>query len=104
MAKLQNMGSRIGRLPVKVGTAPKVAEQFYSSIEWRKLVASIKRERGNRCQRAGCETPTQRIIADHIVERRDGGADLDRRNIELLCFGHHQQKTAASRAKRARGG
>src|SRR3546814_20236885 len=74
--------------------APNVAEQFYSSREWRSLVASIKRERGDRCERPGCTTPTQRVIADHIVERKDGGADLDAGNIELLCFTHHQRKTA----------
>lgn len=79
---------------------PKVAESFYSSKEWRQLVARIKRERGKWCQRCGS---THRVIGDHIVERRDGGADLDASNIELLCFGCHQRKTAAARARRARG-
>jgi 5-methylcytosine-specific restriction endonuclease McrA len=43
------------------------------------------------------------VIADHIVERKDGGADLDPNNIELLCHAHHQKKTALARARRARG-
>ena len=103
MGKLKALGSRLGGMPAKVKAAPKVAEGFYSSTEWRGLVADIKRERGNRCERAGCPTPTHRIIADHIVERKDGGADLDASNVELLCFTHHQQKTAAARAARAPG-
>lgn len=80
--------------------APKRAESFYQSTEWRALVASIKRERGNFCQRCGS---SERVIADHIVERKDGGADLDRSNIELLCAKHHAIKTAQARARRARG-
>lgn len=103
MGKLKALGSRLGGMPAKVKAAPKVAEGFYSSPEWRGLVADIKRARGNRCERAGCPTPTHRIIADHIVERKDGGADLDASNVELLCFTHHQQKTAAARAARAQG-
>lgn len=103
MGRLKALGSRVGSMPGKVQAAPKVAEGFYSSPAWRGLVADIKRARGARCQRAGCSTPTHRIIADHIVERKDGGADLDANNIELLCFGHHQEKTARARAARAQG-
>jgi hypothetical protein len=103
MGKLKALGPRLGGMPAKVKAAPKVAEGFYSSPEWRGLMADIRRERGNRCERAGCPTPTHRVIGDHIVERKDGGADLDPRNVELLCFTHHQQKTAAARAARAQG-
>ena len=100
MGKLIAMGARIGALPARVAAAPKVAEGFYQSVEWRRLVAAIKRERGAWCERCGSK---HRVIADHIVERKDGGADLDPSNIELLCFAHHQAKTAAARAARARG-
>jgi 5-methylcytosine-specific restriction enzyme A len=103
MGKLKAIGSRLGALPAKVKAAPKVAEGFYQSGAWRELVKDIKRVRGNRCERVGCTTPTNRVIADHIVERKDGGADLDAGNIELLCAGHHAQKTAKARAARARG-
>ncbi|MGZ8286126.1 MAG: HNH endonuclease [Allosphingosinicella sp.] len=103
MARLQAMPGRLGAMPAKLRAAPKAAEAFYTSPEWRALVRRVKRARGNRCQRRGCPTPAHRIIADHIVERKDGGAPLDERNIELLCFTHHQQKTAAARKRRARG-
>lgn len=100
MGKLSAMGSRLGAVPVKLAAAPKVAEQFYQSSAWRELVAQIKRERGAKCERCGS---AKRLIADHIVERKDGGADLDPRNVELLCGKHHATKTAAARARRAAG-
>jgi 5-methylcytosine-specific restriction protein A len=101
VGRLTGLPSRLGRLSAKVKPAPKVAESFYQSPEWRRLVASIKRQRGNWCERCGS---TNRVIADHIHERKDGGADLDSSNIELLCAKHHAAKTAAARATRARGG
>lgn len=79
---------------------PKKAEGFYTSPEWRGLVADVKRARGSFCQRCGSR---HRVIADHIVERKDGGADLDESNVELLCAACHNRKTAAARAARARG-
>jgi len=100
MGKLGTMPSRLGKMPVRLAAMPKVAEAFYQSGAWRSLVARIKRERGAWCERCGS---TKRVIADHIVERKDGGADLDPRNIELLCFDHHAQKTARARADRAAG-
>ena len=100
MARLTASPARIGGLAARVAAAPKVAEAFYQSAAWRSLVARVKRERGSWCQRCGSR---RRVIADHIVERRDGGADLDPNNIEMLCFDHHAAKTAAARARRARG-
>ncbi|HEX7856104.1 MAG TPA: HNH endonuclease signature motif containing protein [Sphingobium sp.] len=103
MGRLKAFGSRVGSAAPKLKAAPKVAEGFYSTPQWRGLVKDIKRMRGNRCERAGCTTPTHRVIADHIIERKDGGADLDERNVELLCFTHHARKTAEAKARRARG-
>jgi len=100
MGKLTN--ARIGPAPVRssLRVPPKTAESFYLSPEWRQLVARIRRERGAWCQRCGSN---HRLIGDHIVERKDGGADLDPDNIELLCHRCHQRKTAQAQAKRARG-
>lgn len=102
MGRLTAVPSRLGMLPSRVTFAPKVAEAFYYSPPWRALVARLKRQRGARCQRPGCGS-AKRIIADHIIERKDGGADLDPANIELLCHACHQVKTAAARARRAAG-
>lgn len=101
MGRLSAMPPRLDRLGPRVRALPKVAEQFYQSREWRSLVARIKRVRGAWCVQCGSN---HRLIGDHIVERKDGGADLDDGNVELLCAACHNRKTAAARAKRARGG
>ncbi|MBX7459543.1 HNH endonuclease [Qipengyuania huizhouensis] len=80
---------------------PKKAEAFYQSKEWRALVRSIKAERGNWCERCGSG---HRVAGDHKVERRDGGAELDPANVELLCQPCHNRKTAAAKAARVTGG
>lgn len=95
------LSPRYAALPPKVKVAPKVADPFYLSVEWRRLVARLKRERGARCERCGSD---HRLIGDHVVERRDGGAELDPANVELLCQACHNRKTAAARARRAAGG
>lgn len=52
-------------------------------------------------QRCPVRAPA-RLFADHITERRDGGASFDPMNGQCLCGGHHTLKTAAERAKRMR--
>lgn len=42
------------------------------------------------------------MFADHIVERRDGGAELDLANGRCLCGSHHSRVTAAARVRRQR--
>lgn len=87
-------------MPVRVAAPPKQAEPFYRSAAWVALVRDIKAERGNWCERCGS---THRVVADHKVERKDGGADLDPGNVELLCQACHNRKTAQARARRAAG-
>lgn len=101
MAKLTNLGPRVASLGERLAPPPKTADPFYQSIEWRNLCAILRRTRPNVCAREGCGKPVR--IWNHIKERRDGGAALDPSNIEGLCFKHHQQHTAASRARRAKG-
>ncbi len=100
MSKLSSFPSRIGRLPDRIGSPPKRVESFYQSVQWRDLIKSIKRQRGNKCQRCGA---TGLIIGDHIHERKDGGASLDPSNIELMCQPCHNTKTAKARRARASG-
>lgn len=100
MARLTALRPMVGGLADRVKPPPKTADPFYTSKEWRGLVARVKRERGSFCQRCGS---SHRVIGDHIVELKDGGAPLDPNNVELLCFTHHQRKTADARARRARG-
>lgn len=100
MARLKQMPRRFGRMPGKVRALPKVADRFYTSNEWRKLVAAIKRERGAWCEVCGAGGKGVRIIGDHKQEIRDGGAKLDPINVELLCASCHNVKTAEAKAVR----
>jgi 5-methylcytosine-specific restriction endonuclease McrA len=97
MGKLKQVPSRLRSTPQKLAFAPKRAEGFYHSREWLRLMARIKRERGAFCQRCGSGG---RIIGDHIVERKDGGAELDESNVELMCVPCHNTKTSKARADR----
>lgn len=100
VARLSGLPARVGGLPARVAPPPKIADRFYQSKEWRALVARLKRQRGAWCERCGS---AKGLIADHIVELKDGGAALDDSNIELLCASHHGAKTQAARVARAAG-
>jgi len=54
-------------------------------------------EDGVRCDKAA---PDHRLFADHINERRDGGALFDPANGQCLCGHHHNLKTYAARVER----
>jgi len=100
MGKLTSLGSRVGSLSPRVAVQPTATESFYKSAPWVRLVKMIKQVRGNFCARCGS---SYRVAGDHIVERKDGGADLDESNVELLCIRCHNAKTAAARKARASG-
>lgn len=101
MSGLKRLPSRLGRGARRVAALPKKAESFYLSAEWRALVKAIKAQRGAWCERCGSG---HRVIGDHKVERRDGGAELDPANVELLCQPCHNRKTAEARLLRVTGG
>lgn len=102
--KLRSLGSQVTVLDTRAARPPaKTAAPFYLSREWRTLMAAIVAERGRRCQDPQCKTPGRtgiRVFGDHIVELRDGGAELDRANVLLRCGSCHTRKTAAERARR----
>lgn len=81
---------------------PKRTNPLYLSPEWRELVTSIIAERGRQCESPGCGRSNCRIFGDHVVELRDGGAPLDRRNVMLLCGSCHTTKTVRVRGERMR--
>lgn len=105
LAKLKMMAPAIRTIDTRsVKLAPKTADSFYLSPEWRKLMGQIIAERGRRCEDPQCDGKTHRhgmrVFGDHIVELRDGGAPLDKRNVLLRCGSSHTKKTLAVRAKR----
>ena len=54
------------------------------------------------CEREGRVTAGQ--VVDHIVPLWKGGSDDYEANGQTLCITHHDAKTAAEAAERARGG
>lgn len=101
MARLTMQAPRLATLNTAIAAPPpKVAEPFYLSAEWRKLIDNIKRERGDKCE--DCPRHGVRLFGDHIKELKDGGAKLDPRNVRLRCGRCHTIKTNAERAKRMR--
>ncbi|WP_420337834.1 HNH endonuclease [Roseibium sp.] len=83
----------------------KLTDPFYQSADWRALAADIKRQRRYRCEACGSDFSRRadKLIADHIVERRAGGAEFDPLNIQCLCIACHNRKTARARkARKAR--
>jgi hypothetical protein len=96
---------------VKVTVAPKAADPFYLSAEWRAFVEAEKirrfgSARNARCQDHQCRMPERRgirVFADHIVELRDDGAKLDPMNVLFRCGSCHTRVTAERRARRLQG-
>ena len=87
-----------------VKPAPKRADPFYLSKEWRDLMQWLLAIRGRRCEDPNCATPRgpwSRIYGDHIKELKDGGAPLDPENVLLRCATCHGAKTARERGRRA---
>ncbi len=100
MGRLKAVVPRLGRAAPKLRAAPKVAEGFYSSAAWRALVAARKLD-SDYFAALRRTKPGERLILDHIRERKDGGDDLEPTNTQWLTHSEHQVKTAAARARRA---
>jgi hypothetical protein len=107
--KLRSLGQKLKpSRQVKVRQPPKRADAVLLTPEHRAWRAAILQRAGHRCEwiEAGrrCEkrTPHHRLVADHIIERKDGGAPFDLANGQCLCIAHNTAKGLAARA--ARGG
>jgi 5-methylcytosine-specific restriction protein A len=82
---------------------PKAADAELQTAEYRAWRNGVFKRAGGRCQVPGCGRSEPRMFADHVIERRDGGALLDPANGMLMCGSHHSLKTAAKRAERMHG-
>ncbi|MBP2233096.1 5-methylcytosine-specific restriction endonuclease McrA [Azospirillum agricola] len=111
--------------PMDVRTArpaPKQPDAVLVSSAWQQLVERAIQVRGRRCERCGKthedDGAPVKLIGDHIHERRDGGAELDPANVQLLCAraggdgrqhadgasgGCHARKTSEARRRRLGG-
>jgi hypothetical protein len=94
----------------------RVAKQLPKEADAELLTEEHKQWRLYVCRRAGwrCEwlidglrcrkaSPEHRMVADHIVDREDGGALFDPANGQCLCVQHNTIKGIRSRALRAAG-
>ena len=106
MAKLRMIAPRIPTVcnPLVETRSTKRTASFYVSAEWKAFRNMLVTERGWRCEDPKCTTPRgpwRQIYGDHVIELRDGGAPLDRRNVLLRCGLCHGRKTRDVKAKRA---
>jgi 5-methylcytosine-specific restriction protein A len=82
--------------------APKTADPFYSTPEWKATRQRIFRRDSFCCVVVGCGQ--RAIVCDHIVSRHDGGFDDDS-NLRSLCRLHDNMfKEDALRRRRSGGG
>ena len=101
MGKLTRAPSRCAPAPSRVAAAPKRVEPFYRSKAWLALRRARMLDADYFAAKARAKDG-ERLILDHVVERKDGGAPLDPANTQWLTFSEHQAKT--EREKRRRSG
>lgn len=101
--RLRQLSPRLAPLAPRLRALPREGDRFYQSREWKALVAARKLDGDyfGALKRAKADG-SARVILDHRIERRDGGADLDPGNTQWLTHTEHQAKTA--KAARARVG
>lgn len=82
--------------------SPKVADELYTSSEYRIWREEVMRRGGWRCCVSGCGRGRLdgRLYADHIVEVKDGGERFDPANGQVMCASCHVKKGAVERRKR----
>jgi len=109
---MKRIAPLIGQAPSGIVKAePKTADAELQTPEhrkWRQIVCSRANWRcqweladGSRCPK---RAPEHRMIADHIIERQDGGALYDPANGACLCVEHNTIKGIQARKARAAEG
>ena len=99
MARLRMLSSRVARHDTRTALPPpKQPDPHYGSAAHRAWRDAVIARADHACQR--CGRREVRLFADHVVERRDGGAALDLTNGQALCGACHTTKTVAARAAR----
>lgn len=102
---LSRMPPRIGASASRFGNESKPVDPFYLSSAWRAFSQRIKRARGFVCQRCGVSGADRpfALKVNHIVARKDGGADFDEANAEVLCASCDNRTRAQEHRARGRG-
>jgi hypothetical protein len=104
MPRLTSTKARLTSSPARIRPTPKQPDAIYTTPEHRAWSRDVIRRAGGRCQWPGCDKhlPQHRMVADHIVEAKDGGALVDPTNGQCLCVAHNTLKGARARAARQR--
>lgn len=102
-AKREDAARRRGRRAprrAKLCAPEKALEAFYGSPRWKAVRKAyfVRSPLCEHCDLNGRLTPG--AVVDHIVERRDGGADYDHSNLQTLCHACHNKKTKIEASKR----
>lgn len=108
LAKLTTFKPRLRTVDTRtVRPPPKTADHELQTPEHRAWRLVVCRRAGWRCQWVDngkrCEASAargDRMIADHIIEREDGGALHDAANGQCLCTQHNTRKGIQARAAR----
>lgn len=96
---LKMMRSRLApALTSRVAYPEKRAEAFYLSPAYKAWATAVKTRDGFKCQDVGPHSGA--LVADHVEERRDGGAEYDVSNGLTRCMACSNRKTSAARARR----
>lgn len=103
VARLMQRAGRVASGPVRLTVAPKRAVGAmgfdYRSAEWVSLRDARRKDPDFK---AGCKCcgAKGRLTLDHVVEIRDGGAQLDPANTQWLCSPCHGRKTEEAKRRR----
>lgn len=107
MGKLRAMPSRLKLLDTRrVKPEPKRADPELLTADHQRFRGVVLARAGYRCEwveggvRCIRAAPEHRMIADHIIERADGGAPFDPANGQCLCTSHNTLKGVRARAAR----
>lgn len=108
MGKLRTLPPRVADLDLRrAKPPPKRADAELLTPEhqaWRQAVCERAgwqcqwMEHGARCQRSRARG--DRMVADHVIERADGGALFDPNNGMCLCVEHNTRKGVLARQAR----
>lgn len=98
---MKNFNTRLKLFETKKVRAPdKVVEHFYTTPQWKEARQAALERDNYTCTTPNCGRTETRMFVDHIIERKDGGADYDLSNLQVLCGKHHTLKTLEDRSKR----
>lgn len=107
MVRVKSSAPRLKMAEQRTAIAPtKTADAELLTKEHRAFRSAVLKRAGWRCEeivdgeRCRNRHPQHVMYADHIDERKDGGALFDPKNGQCLCASHHTLKTNRERAKR----